>query len=99
MVATGEATVAQIDAAITTGPGLRWPIMGPCLTFHLAGGPAAWRICSTISARARGALDATAGAAADAGAARSHGRRLCGRGRRALPWTWCASAMPSWWRS
>jgi carnitine 3-dehydrogenase len=38
MVATGEATVAQIDAAITTGPGLRWPIMGPCLTFHLAGG-------------------------------------------------------------
>jgi carnitine 3-dehydrogenase len=39
MVAAGEATVAQIDAAITTGPGLRWPIMGPCLTFHLAGGP------------------------------------------------------------
>jgi carnitine 3-dehydrogenase len=38
MVAAGEATVAQIDAAITTGPGLRWPIMGPCLTFHLAGG-------------------------------------------------------------
>jgi carnitine 3-dehydrogenase len=39
MVAAGEATVAQIDAAITEGPGLRWPIMGPCLTFHLAGGP------------------------------------------------------------
>jgi carnitine 3-dehydrogenase len=39
MVAAGEATVAQIDAAITTGPGLRWPITGPCLTFHLAGGP------------------------------------------------------------
>ena len=39
MVAAGEATVEQIDAAITTGPGLRWPIMGPCLTFHLAGGP------------------------------------------------------------
>ena len=38
MVAAGEASVAQIDAAITTGPGLRWPIMGPCLTFHLAGG-------------------------------------------------------------
>jgi carnitine 3-dehydrogenase len=38
MVAEGEATVAQIDAAITAGPGLRWPIMGPCLTFHLAGG-------------------------------------------------------------
>jgi carnitine 3-dehydrogenase len=38
MVAAGEASVEQIDAAITTGPGLRWPIMGPCLTFHLAGG-------------------------------------------------------------
>jgi carnitine 3-dehydrogenase len=39
MVAAGEASVEQIDAAITTGPGLRWPIMGPCMTFHLAGGP------------------------------------------------------------
>jgi carnitine 3-dehydrogenase len=39
MVDAGEATVGQIDAAIREGPGLRWPIMGPCLTFHLAGGP------------------------------------------------------------
>jgi carnitine 3-dehydrogenase len=39
MVAAGEATVGEIDAAIREGPGLRWPIMGPCLTFHLAGGP------------------------------------------------------------
>ena len=38
MVAAGEATVEEIDAAIREGPGLRWPIMGPCLTFHLAGG-------------------------------------------------------------
>jgi carnitine 3-dehydrogenase len=38
MVANGEATVEQIDAAITDGPGLRWPVHGPCLTFHLAGG-------------------------------------------------------------
>jgi carnitine 3-dehydrogenase len=38
MVAGGEATVEQIDAAITEGPGLRWPVHGPCLTFHLAGG-------------------------------------------------------------
>jgi carnitine 3-dehydrogenase len=38
MVAAGEATVEQIDAAIREGPGLRWPVMGPCLTFHLAGG-------------------------------------------------------------
>jgi len=38
MVAAGEATVEQIDRSITDGPGLRWPIHGPCLTFHLAGG-------------------------------------------------------------
>jgi carnitine 3-dehydrogenase len=38
MVATGEATVEEIDEAIAYGPGLRWAQMGPCLTFHLAGG-------------------------------------------------------------
>ncbi len=38
MVAAGEATVEQIDLSITDGPGLRWPLMGPLLTFHLAGG-------------------------------------------------------------
>jgi carnitine 3-dehydrogenase len=38
MVANGDATVDQIDAAVTDGPGLRWPVHGPCLTFHLAGG-------------------------------------------------------------
>jgi carnitine 3-dehydrogenase len=38
MVAAGEATPEEIDRAITDGPGLRWPVHGPCLTFHLAGG-------------------------------------------------------------
>jgi carnitine 3-dehydrogenase len=38
MVAAGEATVEEIDASIAWGPGLRWAQMGPCLTFHLAGG-------------------------------------------------------------
>jgi carnitine 3-dehydrogenase len=38
MVDNGEATVEQIDTAITAGPGMRWPIQGPMLTFHLAGG-------------------------------------------------------------
>lgn len=38
MVAAGEATVEQIDRSITEGPGLRWAVHGPCLTFHLAGG-------------------------------------------------------------
>ncbi len=38
MIAAGEATVEQIDASITEGPGLRWAFHGPLLTFHLAGG-------------------------------------------------------------
>jgi carnitine 3-dehydrogenase len=38
MVAAGEATVEEIDESIASGPGLRWALMGPCLTFHLAGG-------------------------------------------------------------
>lgn len=38
MVANDEATPEEIDASIKYGPGLRWAIMGPCLTFHLAGG-------------------------------------------------------------
>jgi carnitine 3-dehydrogenase len=39
MVDSGQATVQQIDEAVAYGPGLRWAIMGPMLTFHLAGGP------------------------------------------------------------
>ncbi len=38
MIAAGEATVEQIDTSIVAGPGLRWPLQGPMLTFHLAGG-------------------------------------------------------------
>jgi len=38
MVDSGQATVQQIDDSITWGPGLRWALMGPMLTFHLAGG-------------------------------------------------------------
>lgn len=38
MVANNEATPEEIDTSIKYGPGLRWAIMGPCLTFHLAGG-------------------------------------------------------------
>jgi len=38
MVESGEATVEQIDTSVTEGPGLRWAVQGPCLTFHLAGG-------------------------------------------------------------
>ena len=38
MVANGAAPVEQLDLSITAGPGLRWALMGPMLTFHLAGG-------------------------------------------------------------
>jgi carnitine 3-dehydrogenase len=38
MVEAGEATVEEIDLSITDGPGLRWALQGPMLTFHLAGG-------------------------------------------------------------
>ncbi len=32
------ASVADIDRAVTAGPGLRWAIQGPFLTYHLGGG-------------------------------------------------------------
>jgi carnitine 3-dehydrogenase len=38
MIDSGQATVQQIDDSIVYGPGLRWALMGPILTFHLAGG-------------------------------------------------------------
>jgi carnitine 3-dehydrogenase len=38
MLDRGEATVEQLDAAIREGPGLRWALMGPFMTNHLAGG-------------------------------------------------------------
>jgi len=38
LVAAGVASVSDVDAAISEGPGLRWALMGPHLTFHLAGG-------------------------------------------------------------
>jgi carnitine 3-dehydrogenase len=38
MVAEGVASVADVDAAISEGPGMRWALMGPHATFNLAGG-------------------------------------------------------------
>lgn len=42
-VESGLASVADVDAAIAYGPGLRWAMMGPNLTFALAGGPGGFR--------------------------------------------------------
>jgi carnitine 3-dehydrogenase len=38
LVADGVVDVADVDAAIAQGPGLRWALMGPLLTLHLGGG-------------------------------------------------------------
>jgi 3-hydroxyacyl-CoA dehydrogenase len=38
LVTEGVVSVADADAAIAYGPGLRWALMGPHLTFHMAGG-------------------------------------------------------------
>ena len=38
LVNDGIATTGELDDAIIYGPGLRWAMMGTCLTFHLAGG-------------------------------------------------------------
>ena len=38
LVDTGVASVEDVDKAVVNGPGLRWAIMGPYLTYHLGGG-------------------------------------------------------------
>jgi len=38
LVSTGVVSVADADAAVCWGPGLRWGLMGPTLLFHLGGG-------------------------------------------------------------
>jgi carnitine 3-dehydrogenase len=45
MVANGEATVEQIDAAVVNGPGPRWALMGPCEIFHIGGGEGGMAYC------------------------------------------------------
>jgi carnitine 3-dehydrogenase len=39
LVERGVATVADVDTAISQGPGLRWAVLGPFLNLHLSGGP------------------------------------------------------------
>lgn len=38
LIEQGVLTVADADAAVSWGPGLRWGVMGPSLQFHLGGG-------------------------------------------------------------
>lgn len=39
LVNEGVATVEDVDTAVSSGPGLRWAVMGPTLLFHLGAGP------------------------------------------------------------
>lgn len=43
LIDQGVATVAEIDAAVTGGPGLRWAFMGTFLAWHLGGGSGGMR--------------------------------------------------------
>jgi len=45
MIAAGEATVEDIDFAVINGPGPRWAMMGPCLTYHIGGGEGGMEYC------------------------------------------------------
>lgn len=38
LVDQGVATVEDVDKALRAGPGIRWAIMGPYMTYHLGGG-------------------------------------------------------------
>jgi len=38
LVGEGVVSVADADKAVAWGPGLRWALMGQCLTYHLGGG-------------------------------------------------------------
>ena len=45
MIANGEASAEDIDFAIVNGPGPRWAMMGPCLTYHMGGGEGGMAYC------------------------------------------------------
>lgn len=45
MIANGEASVEDIDFAVVNGPGPRWALMGPCLTYHVGGGEGGMEYC------------------------------------------------------
>lgn len=38
LVLEGVASAADVDDAVAYGPGMRWALMGPSMTFHLGGG-------------------------------------------------------------
>ncbi len=52
LVGRGAISVADLDEAVASGPGLRWALLGPIATQHLSGGPGrAWPTCWSTSVR------------------------------------------------
>ena len=51
LIEQGVLSVADADAAVSWGPGLRWGIIGPNLQFHIGGAQAgssiSWKVSST----------------------------------------------------
>ena len=45
MIENDEATVGDIDFAIVNGPGPRWAMIGPCLSYHIGGGEGGMAYC------------------------------------------------------
>lgn len=53
-VVSGLALGEDVDTAISAGPGLRWAVMGPHMTFHLGGGEGGITHMAAVQARLRG---------------------------------------------
>lgn len=64
----GVASIADIDAAIACGPGLRWGLLGPFLNLHLSGGAGGLRhVLETPRAADRAVVGRSGRAAPDGG--------------------------------
>ena len=90
LVDRGVATVADIDAAIANGPGLRWAVLGPFVNQHLSGGPGRHR------ARAGAPRAADRGVVARPGPGHAHPGARSPSSCRAWTTSWRASTRPSW---
>jgi carnitine 3-dehydrogenase len=82
LIEQGVASVEDVDAAVSYGPGLRWAIMGPCLTYHLGGGAGG---ISSIWARARHSAGPAWATRASARRCRPGSPKACSRRRPAAP--------------
>ena len=73
LVGRGVVSVADLDAAVASGPGLRWALLGPIATQHLSGGPGGRE--SQVRAQRDEALREVLAAKERAGLTRREGQR------------------------